>query len=151
MPQNAWIIPALPLAAYVLTVFFGRRLGERAALIAITAMGLATVLALLTLVKVINGAGAAVHIPWLRLGDWEITMGYQVGRVEATMLVMVTLVGWMIFTFAKGYMHGDARFNRFFAHVSLFVTGMLTLVIADNLRRVGDHGRLLLPPDRPLV
>lgn len=133
MPQNAWIIPALPLAAYVLTVFLGRRLGERAALIPITAMGLATLLALVTLVNVVNGATAAVHVPWLRLGDWEISMGYQVGHVEAAMLAMVTLVGWMIFTFSKGYMHGDVRFNRFFAHVSLFVTGMLTLVIADNL------------------
>lgn len=133
MPQNAWIIPALPLAAYVLTVFLGRRLGERAALIPITAMGLATLLALVTLVNVANGATAAVHVPWLRLGDWEISMGYRVGHVEAAMLAMVTLVGWMIFTFSKGYMHGDVRFNRFFAHVSLFVTGMLTLVIADNL------------------
>ncbi len=132
MPQHAWIIPALPLASYALTVFVGRRLGERAAYIGIAALGLATVLAFWTLAAVGGGASAAMSVPWLRLGDWEIRMGFQVGRLEAAVLAMVTLVSWMIFIFSKGYMHGDARFNRFYAHLSLFVTGMLTLVMADN-------------------
>lgn len=132
MPDHAWIIPALPLASYVLTVFFGRRFGEGAAYFGITALGVATLLAAVNLANVINGATAAASVPWIRLGDWEITMGFRVGPLESAVLMMVTLVAWMIFVFSKGYMHGDERFNRFFANVSLFVFGMLTLVIADN-------------------
>ncbi len=132
MPQHAWIIPALALAAYICTVFCGRRLGERAAFIGIAALGAAFVLAAWNLMSVINGAAARVSVPWLRFGDTVIHMGYRVGPLEAAVLFMVTLVSWMVLIFSKGYMHGDARFNRFFANVTLFVTGMLTLVLADN-------------------
>ncbi len=133
VPENAWLIPVLPLAAYVLTVFGGPRLGEGAAYIGIGALAVDTVLAFWTLAKVAAGATAAASVAWLTIGETQVRMGFQVGRVEAALLAMVTLVSWMIFVFSRGYMHGDARFNRFYAHLCLFVFGMLTLVVADNL------------------
>ncbi len=133
VPENAWLIPVLPLAAYVLTVFVGPRLGEGAAYIGIGALAVDTALAFWTLAKVAAGATAAASVAWLTIGETQVRMGFQVGRVEAALLAMVTLVSWMIFVFSRGYMHGDARFNRFYAHLCLFVFGMLTLVVADNL------------------
>ncbi len=132
MPHNAWAIPGLALLAYALIVFFGRRFGERAAFIPIIALGGSFVLAVINLLAVIGGATAEVRFDWLHLGERTITMGYRVGPVEAVVLFMVTLVSLMVLLFSKGYMHGDAKFNRFFANVTLFITGMLLLVIADN-------------------
>jgi len=60
-------------------------------------------------------------------------MGVMVDPLTAVMLFMVPLVCTMIFIYAIGYMHGDPRYSRFFALVSLFATGMLGLVVADNL------------------
>jgi NADH-quinone oxidoreductase subunit L len=49
------------------------------------------------------------------------------------MLAMVGLVATMIQVFSIGYMHGDPRYSRFFAYLSLFCFSMLGLVLADNI------------------
>ncbi len=46
--ENAWLIPALPAASFLLILFFGKRLPFKGAEIGITAVGAAFVLALLT-------------------------------------------------------------------------------------------------------
>ncbi|MBX6378790.1 MAG: NADH-quinone oxidoreductase subunit L, partial [Clostridia bacterium] len=132
MPTNAWLIPLLPFLAFVAHVCVGRRLREGAAAFGIVALGVAFALSVWNLVAVLGGATAALSVPWLRIGAVEIPMGFRVGPLEAVMLFMVTLVSWMVEVFSVGYMHGDRRYNRFFAIVNLFVFGMLTLVVADN-------------------
>ncbi len=132
MPENAWLIPALPLLAWILTWAVGPKLGERASFFGIAALGLAFLLSLQNLGAVWGGARHSVSLPWLEMGEARFSMGFQVGPLEAVMLFMVTLVSWMVFIFSRGYMHGDDRFNRFYANICLFVGAMLTLVIADN-------------------
>ena len=46
--ENAWLIPALPAASFLLILFFGKRLPFKGAEIGITAVGAAFVLAVLT-------------------------------------------------------------------------------------------------------
>ncbi|HIQ04694.1 MAG TPA: NADH-quinone oxidoreductase subunit L, partial [Anaerolineae bacterium] len=52
--------------------------------------------------------------------------------------IMVPFVCLMIFIYSVGYMglgtpYVDPRYSRFFAYIALFATGMLGLVVADNL------------------
>jgi NADH-quinone oxidoreductase subunit L len=129
---NAWIVPALPFAAYILIVFVGPRMRERSAYFGVVAMGLASVLGVAILFQAIGGARAHVSVPWLQIGPYNVPMGFTVDPLSAVMLAMVTVVSWMIEIYSMGYMHGDPEFNRFYANVNLFVTGMLTAVIADN-------------------
>ena len=49
------------------------------------------------------------------------------------MLIVVTLVSSLVHIFSMGYMHGDPRYPRFFAYLSLFSFSMLFLVVSDNL------------------
>lgn len=135
MVANAWIIAALPLIAYLLTVFVGKRVGERASLFGIVALGVSTLLALVVLSEVIGSGGRTFEFvyPWLNIGGFEVPMGFRVGPVEAVTLTMVTFVAWMIEIYSSGYMSGDSRYNRFYSIVNLFVFAMLTLVMADNL------------------
>ena len=126
------VIPALTLLAYVLHVFFGRRAGEKTALFGVFALGAGAVLSLGILIATAGGATHAASIPWLTIGKVQVRMGYTVGPLEAVMLLMVTFVSCLIELYSMGYMHGDPRYNRFFANVTLFVTGMLTAIIADN-------------------
>lgn len=132
MAGYAWLVAALPLLAYVLMVFAGRRVGEKAALFGIVALAVSAILASVVLVQVIHGQTIAASIPWVTVGTLKITMGYSVGPVEAVLLTMVSFVSCFIEIYSMGYMHGDARYNRFFANVTLFVTAMLTTVLANN-------------------
>jgi NADH-quinone oxidoreductase subunit L len=127
------VVPALTLAAYLLHVFAGARAGWRTALFGIVAMGMGSLLSIGMLVQLVSGA-APYHaaVPWLDLAGIHVMMGVTVGPLEALMLTMVTSVSCLIEIYSIGYMHGDPRYNRFFCNVTLFVTGMLTAVIADN-------------------
>ena len=49
------------------------------------------------------------------------------------MLLVVTVVASMVMIYSVGYMHGDKRYPRYFAYLSLFSAAMLTLVIANNI------------------
>jgi NADH-quinone oxidoreductase subunit L len=130
--EQAWIIPLLPLAAFVLHVAVGARLRERSAYFGIVALGLASALAVAVLAQAAGGGQVHVSVPWVRVGSLDIRMGFTVDPLAAVMLAMVAVVSWLIEIYSLGYMHGDARFNRFYTNVNLFVAAMLTAVIADN-------------------
>ena len=48
------------------------------------------------------------------------------------MILFVTGVGTLIHLYSIGYMHGDARFSRFFAYLNLFAASMLVLVLGSS-------------------
>ena len=60
MTQTAWIIPLLPLAAFVAIVALGSRLPGRGAYVSIAGIVLAGIAGLLVLGEVIGGARADV-------------------------------------------------------------------------------------------
>lgn len=128
----AWIIPLLPLTAFVIQVFFGEKLGERTSWIGVAALGLAFIMASLTLFQVIGGASIHKSVPWATIGELELEMGYRIANMEAILLFVVSFVVMLIQIYSIGYMEGDERYNRFFANVNLFATGMLALLMADN-------------------
>ncbi|MCP3998610.1 MAG: NADH-quinone oxidoreductase subunit L [bacterium] len=59
--------------------------------------------------------------------------GWMVDGLSIMMYLVVGLVGFLVFTYAKGYMEGDIRYTWFFASFALFGGGMLVLVSAPNL------------------
>ena len=134
MLSVAWLVPALALLAYVGHVALGRWAKERTALFGIVALALGFCLSLGMLVQTALHPGLTVDrsVPWLSIGGVHVRMGFSVGPLQAVMLTMVTFVSCFIEIYSMGYMHGDIRYNRFFANVTLFVTGMLTALIADN-------------------
>ena len=49
------------------------------------------------------------------------------------MMLVVTGVGFLILTYAIGYMRGDEEERRYHAYKALFIFSMLLLVMAGNL------------------
>jgi len=130
--QIIWV-PLLPFAAFVINILFGARfLKERAAWLSIATSAAACVIALPVCWAVFRGAHFANQGTWLMLGEVPLKFGYLMDPLSATLLFMVVIVGTLIQIYASGYMHGDPRYSRFFAYVSLFMFAMLTLVISDN-------------------
>ena len=136
------IILIAPLAAFA---FFGLlsltgRNYRRQDLVSTAAMIVAFVCSVLLFTNVINNPdkfshdGAEIHsLTWLPLGSVNFSMGFLFDSVTAVMLLVVTIVSSLVHIFSIGYMHGDPRYPRFFAFLSLFSFSMLFLVVSDNL------------------
>ncbi|MCL6499707.1 MAG: NADH-quinone oxidoreductase subunit L, partial [Firmicutes bacterium] len=133
MARLAWLIPLFPLAGYGILVFRGRALGDRAPYVAIGAMALSAVLGWGTFLEQVLGAPPFVwRAAWAVGGERVITVGYTVDPLSSITVAMITLVGGLIFVYSVGYMHGDPYYARFFAFLSLFCAGMLTMVLANS-------------------
>ena len=130
--NQAYLIPLFPLLAFVINILFGRYVKDKAAWISVGASAVSCIIAWPLIVEVIKGTIYHHDFAWLALGSTDLKFGYLLDPLAATLLFVVTLVGTLIQIYASGYMKGDARFSRFFAYVSLFMFGMLGVVISDN-------------------
>ena len=133
-----WLVPVLPLAAYIILLASGRRMGEAvAAGISVTAVFVSFLLSIGIVGDVAaHGPAAPTVYPWLQFGSGSagtITVGYQVTSLNALMLLVVSLVSMLVFLFSRSYMRGDDRFSRFYQYLNLFVFSMLGLVVSPNL------------------
>ncbi len=130
-----WMIPLLPLIAFLLLISFGRRWKES---VSVFTGSLAAFLSLVLSVWVLadqwgGGSERLAVFPWLPLGETTISMGMEITRLNALMLLVVSLVSFLVQVYSAGYMRGDSRFGVFYAYLSLFTFSMLGLVIAPNL------------------
>src|SRR3990170_4983575 len=74
-----------------------------------------------------------VVVPWLSLGGrFVINAGVLVDNLTAVMLVVVTGVSFLVHLFSVGYMHGDPRYSRYFAYLSVFSFSILGLILAES-------------------
>ena len=132
----ALIILLLPLAAYVIQIFFGKRLPRHGDWLMTSAMGLGLALSLVILARVFSAydpAFKAQHsFEWVKLGPFNITFGFAVDNLTAVMLFVVTLVSTLVHLYSTEYLHGDVRYSRYFANLGLFSFSMLGLVLVDG-------------------
>src|SRR2546428_11150315 len=140
-----WLIPALPLAAFLVNGFFGRRwLGHLTGWIASVAVAASALLAIGVFLEVLRGAErtTVTLYRWIGVGDFQVNVAALIDPLSTAMLLVVTVVSTLIFIYANGYMEHDHGFHRFFTWFPLFVFAMLILVMADNylLMFVGWEG-----------
>ena len=131
----AWLIPVVPLIGFLLVLGLTRTLRERAAGVAIGASAISFALSIAVAVQVLGDP--ATHLrplpTWIAVGPLEVTFGLLVDQLTAVMLLVVTGVGLLVHVYSLGYMHGDSRYERFFAYLNLFLASMLVLVLGENL------------------
>ena len=126
------LIPGLPLAAFLVLILAGRRMGGVSAWVAVAALSGAAGISWGLARTVVAGAPLAVSWPWLAAVDARWAVGLRVDGLSWVMLVVVTSIGTLIALYSIGYMRDDPRFSRFFAYLSLFCASMLGLVLADH-------------------
>jgi NADH-quinone oxidoreductase subunit L len=135
--ELAWLIPLFPAVAFFLIVFVVRPLRMASALTAVVAIGLSFLFSLgvleeglqrgITMDKPIELAGR-----WLDLPGLTVEAGLLIDPLTVVMLLVVTSVSLLVAIYSIGYLRGDPGFSVFFAYVSLFVSSMLGLVVANN-------------------
>jgi NADH-quinone oxidoreductase subunit L len=139
MSSILWLIPAFPLASFLILALTGGKLTQKA--IATVSVGCA---AASTIVTAIVGSRFAYAVPagnaytqtlwqWLHLGPFAPTFGLRLDALSLTMIAVITVVGLLILIYSTAFMRSDEGYNRFFAYMSLFLGSMLILVLADNL------------------
>ncbi len=137
MHDLIWLIPALPLAGFLLLLAFGRRLGEPiSGWLGTVMVGASFVVALVAFGWLRNEPGNTATdslFSWMPVGDFSVDIGYLLDPLSMTMVLFVTGIATMIHLYSIGYMHGDRDFSKFFLYMNLFVFSMLVLVLGDNL------------------
>lgn len=126
----------LPLLAFMIQVFLGKRLPRNGDWLPTGAIFLSLLLSISVLYGVVSRYDPAFreHIvwPWLDLGVFRLQAGILLDNITAIMLVVVTVVSSLVHLYSIGYMHGDPRYSRFFAYLALFSFSMIGLVLADS-------------------
>jgi len=137
MVELVWLIPALPLAGFVVLLLLGKRIGEPVAgWLGTATVGLAFIVSLVVFAGLWNEPEHTYQLrlfTWIPAGDFHVDVGFLLDPLSMAMILFITGIAALIHLYSVGYMHGDSRFPRFFTYLNLFVFSMLMLVLGDNL------------------
>jgi NADH-quinone oxidoreductase subunit L len=142
-------VPLIPLLGYALQIALRRKLpfGDKLLTLGMGAVMAITVFMALKAIRhhgpepffhesVREGHGWSFRWLYQTLG-WDspanVAAGILYDPLGAVLLAVVGIVSFCVHLFSQGYMHGDKRYNIFFANISLFTFAMLGLVLSDNI------------------
>ncbi len=151
-----WLIPLPPILAFFLIALFTNRSKGLSHTVAVGGMAISWALSLWVFWQAITAEHLGEHpfeatIDWLPTGTTTLRFGVLVDPLAAVTLFFVAWTCLLIFIYSVGYSnYGKPRdphdeegkpphngieplYSRFFAFLSLFAFGMLTLVVSDNL------------------
>ena len=135
MADYLYLIPALPLLAFVINFVLGRNyIRNQAHWIAAPAVFASFVLSVLVFFDIRDKDHALdQHLfTWIPSGNFDVQVALHVDQLTAIMLLVVSSVGFLVHIYSIGYMHGDGGYYRFFSYLPLFVFSMLMLVLSNN-------------------
>jgi NADH-quinone oxidoreductase subunit L len=132
----AWLVPILPLFGFLVTgMGYKQFRNNQAGIIASTAVALSFLITVILFFILRNSNQEAATITlfdWISVGNMKIPFAFLIDHLSLTMMLIITGVGSLIHIYSIGYMHGDDRFNSFFAQMNLFTFSMLLLVMGAN-------------------
>src|SRR5438046_9013601 len=100
MTVALWIVPALPLAGFLLCLLLGTRLGKGFVSAAgVGSIGIATLAAWSRLLPYFRDGGGAVVdriAPWITAGNFSVDVSFRLDPLSALLVSFVTLVGFLI-------------------------------------------------------
>lgn len=144
-----WVL-ILPLLGFILLGLFGKAMPRPVILtIAWGASGLAFFFATISFLSMLHTTPDAARMndqiiyTWVNSGTvatgvltnnvpLDISFGLLFDPLSATMLMVITGVGFLIHLYSAGYMEDDPGLWRFFAYMNFFIFAMVLLVSADN-------------------
>jgi NADH-quinone oxidoreductase subunit L len=132
-----WLVPAFPLAGFLLLALPLRLSPRSAAVIGVGSVGLSLASAIPLAVDffVSPPPGYFYSLPlWSWFGSSGVgKVGLYLDALAVVMVLVVTVVGFLIHLYSARFMAGEEGYGRFFAYMNLFLASMLILVLADNL------------------
>ena len=131
------LILFLPLAAFIVNIFFGKRLPRQGDWVSIAAIIITLILSLSLFIGMLSSwdykFSHEIYFSWIDLGAFKINLGFWIDNITIVMLLVVSLISTMTHIFSLEYMKGDIRYNRYYAYLGLFTFSMNGIVLANNL------------------
>ncbi len=145
--EQAWLIPLIPGVAFAVIILFGkyevngkRVLPWAGAEIGIASMVSSLVLAIGTTYQWIDrvrGVEEAEPVirtwTWWQSGGLKFGLGEHIDGLAVMLLLLVTFISTLVLIYSLEYVRDDRRFTHYFASMTLFSAGMLTMVLAENM------------------
>ncbi|MDH7516495.1 MAG: NADH-quinone oxidoreductase subunit L, partial [Bacteroidota bacterium] len=147
------LILFLPLGSFLLLLASGKRLPRNGDTIATGILFIALALSFVVMIGTLTrpaapGVPGFPSAPIQAVFTWvdfhatmtvfgqavplKVELGLMIDNFVAVMLVVVTLISALVHLFSIGYMHGDAKYSRYFAYLGLFAFSMLGIVVTNN-------------------
>src|SRR6266498_5730888 len=134
-----WLVPAAPLAGFLVLSVFGPRLSRRA----VALIGPGAILASAVISLLVSASFLASSPPgyaftqtlwtWIDVGGFQPRVAFYLDPLSLVSIVVLTCVSFLIHWYSTEFMAGDEGYSRFFAYMNLFVASMVVLLLADNL------------------
>ncbi len=137
--EYVWLTPLIPLLCFIIIGFLGTKMRQGGGYLAILGALISFAIALGATYEYITGDLYAASQPfiqsmhWLTIGTHEINFGVYIDSLSCIMMLFASFISLMIFIYSVGYMgEEEGRRRRYYAEVSLFLVGMMGLVISNN-------------------
>jgi NADH-quinone oxidoreductase subunit L len=139
MVQLIYLTTLLPLLGFLFNGLFGSKIKNEKiiGIIGSSTIGISFLIVVgaffQTLSMPVDQRQTIVNLfTWIKVGNLDVNVSYQVDQLSLLMGLIVTGVGFIIHVYSIGYMHGDKGFGRFFAYLNLFIFAMMNLVLGSN-------------------
>ena len=127
----------LPLLAFTIQIFIGKRLPRQGDWVSISAILFTLLLAGYMFISMLAQYDPNFRyessFTWMDLGDFKIRLGFLVDNITIIMLLVVALISSCTHIFSIKYLDGDIRYSRYYAYLGLFTFSMNGIVLANNL------------------
>ena len=145
--EHAWLIPLIPGVAFAVIILFGKFEvnGKRVLPWSGAEVGVASMVAALVLsvgagyqwIHRIRGVAEAEPViktwTWWQSGGLKFGLGEHIDGLAVMLLFLVSFISTLVQIYSLEYVRGDRRYTHFFASITLFSAGMLTMVLAENM------------------
>ncbi len=132
----SYVLVFAPLIGFLLTICFGKLLGDRISQILTSSLVLAsTLISFFYFFKFISNDTAIINdqiINWLSSGKLSFDWSIYIDPLTSLMLVIITSISFLVHIYSIEYMSHDKSKPRFMAYLSFFTFAMIMLVTADN-------------------
>ena len=132
----SYVLVFAPLIGFLLTICFGKLLGDRISQILTSSLVLvSTSISFFYFFKFISNDTAIINdqiINWLSSGKLNFDWSIYIDPLTSLMLVIITSISFLVHVYSIEYMSHDKSKPRFMAYLSFFTFAMIMLVTADN-------------------
>tara|TARA_B100000886_G_scaffold68558_1_gene43225 strand:+ start:5533 stop:7443 length:1911 start_codon:yes stop_codon:yes gene_type:complete len=132
----SYVLVFAPLIGFILTICFGKLLGDRISQILTSSLVLvSTLISFFYFFKFISNDTAIINdqiINWLSSGKLNFDWSIYIDPLTSLMLVIITSISFLVHIYSIEYMSHDKSKPRFMAYLSFFTFAMIMLVTADN-------------------
>ncbi|MEC4115677.1 NADH-quinone oxidoreductase subunit L [Myroides phaeus] len=125
----------VPLLGSLINIFYGKKLGNSAGVIATFAVLISFIVTVIAFVQV-NSTKTPIQVDlfeWIAVAKFKISFGFLLDQLSLLWLLFVTGIGTLIHWYSTSYMKGDENYGKFFGYLNLFIFFMIVLVGGSNL------------------